>query len=1081
MTAAKKPEQPHAPSQHGVLPLAKAPVLAKRLTETRAVHVGGTESPAQKALILAAMQLLDRAPSLVWLVRDEKEARTHLSLLKFWLPGVPIRVFGETPTPVILDHLLRGRPGIAILSLDAFDQRLPDQGSFLEKVLTVRSRSKLSPQELVEHLSLNGYEADRTADTPGVYARRGGITDIYSPDQDSAVRIEFDGDTVVLVAPLDPLSKKLGSPLPHLTILPLEIEVDRAAGSLFDYLHESLLFVYADPDLLQQSHPSWTTIEKRLEAFRRLTFSIFETEDAPNFDLRSAKFYHYRLKDFAKDVGAMHRDGWRMLVATIDRERMLQFLKANGLQPTMAKHPLDWLGAAPGTVSVYPVTVDTLSTLAGFSAEAGKNFFITDKEIFGLKVLEDAGERVRSVDMALLQEISTGDFVVHLDHGIGKFQGLIRQQMNGYEREYFVLEYAEGDKLFVPVDAADKIAKYIGGPNPKLHRLSGASWTQLTNRIKEDAMKVARELLTLHAQRELAQAPALDKVTPDEKRLVDSFPYDETPDQKKTIQEVLAALSSDKPMDRLVCGDVGFGKTEVAIRAAFRAVMNGVQVAVLSPTTILTQQHFDTFSERLKGFPVTVDLLSRFRSDEEQAKTVAKLNVGEVDIIIGTHRLLSDDIRFKKLGLVIIDEEQRFGVRHKEVLLKLRTQVHVLTLSATPIPRTLNFALSGIKDLSVIETPPEGRLPIETAIKPYAEELVQKAIAAELKRKGQVYYVYNNVETISLAAKKLRDVFPKARVAHAHGQMGEAELSKTMEEFDHHEIDILVCSTIIENGLDLPNVNTMIVDHAQKFGLSQLYQLRGRVGRGSRQAFAYFLYHTEKLTESPKRRLKALAEARDLGSGLQLALKDLEIRGTGNLLGKAQHGHIAAVGLNLYTRLLAQAVEELRTGIPQKAPFEVTIDLPIPVGIPPTLVPREAKRIQLYRLLARLKSKEEIHEFKKKELMRRATSGKLPTMVENLLKLLDLKIRCQRAHIKSIQLLTTTIDAVERRRMVVTFAQDLTPERIERVVKHNQAWDFSLEVIKIDVHELGADWLKELARFATVMADDKREPAAPKD
>ncbi len=1060
--------------------LAEANLLVSALAEHGSVLVGGTESPAQKAMLLAASGLLQHYPSAVWLVRDEKEARTTARLLRFWLPALTIRVFGADPTPVILDHLYHARPGIAILSLDAFDARLPDQRGFLSSSLTVTPNSKLSPQELVEHLTINGYEGNRSADAPGVYARRGGVIDIFSPNAGQPVRIEFDDNTVILVAPFDPLTKKLGAPLSAFTILPMTVSQEHAGGSVFDFLTDALLVIYADADLLAQNHPSWATIEKKLAPHPRIQFSIFETEGSLAFDLRSAKFYHYRLKELAKDLATMIKDDWRIFVATIDRQRITAFLKEHGIAWTIAKNPLDWLRAKPGSLAVYPVIVDTLSHLAGFKADNGKCFFLTDKEIFGLKILEEQESRMRSVDLALLQDIVTGDYLVHLDHGIGRFTGLIRQQMNGYEREYFDLEYAEGDKLYVPVEAADKIAKYIGAPHPKLHRLSGASWQQLTLKIKEDAMKIARDLLTLYAQRELAQAPAMDDVTPDEKRLVESFPYNETPDQLKTINEVMKDLSQEKPMDRLICGDVGFGKTEIAIRAAFRAVMNGTQVAVLSPTTILTQQHFDTFSERLKGFAVTVDLLSRFRSNEEQTKTVAKLKRGEVDIIIGTHRLLSPDIEFKRLGLVIIDEEQRFGVRHKEQLLKLRTQTHVLTLSATPIPRTMNFALSGIKDLSVIETPPEGRLPIETLIKPYTEDLIRKAINAELSRDGQVYYVYNNVETISLAAKKIQDLVPKATIAIAHGQMAEDELSKTMQAFDRRDVDILVCSTIIENGLDLPNVNTLIVDHAQKFGLAQLYQLRGRIGRGSRQAFAYFLYHSEKLTEAPKKRLKALAEARELGSGLQLALKDLEIRGTGNILGKAQHGHIAAVGLNLYTRLLAQAVEELRTGIPQKPPFEVTIDLPIPIGVPPSLVPREAKRIQLYRLMARLGSQAELDAFKKKEFGRQATGDerkKLPTMVENLFKLLDLKMRCQRAQMRSIQYLETKIEGLVKQRIVITFAQPLTPERIERVVKHNPNWDFSLEVIKLDVEELGTDWLKELSRFATVMTDDTKAAA----
>lgn len=1077
------PEQPDhpIPTPTAPLTLAAAAQLADALGARGSVLVGGVESPAQKAMLFAAAHLPERFPACTWIVRDEKEARSTAQLLRFWLPQLVIRVFGEDPTPVVLDHLYQARSGVAILPLDAFDARLPDEQQFRESTLTIRPQSRLTPQELVEHLSINGYEGNRSADAPGVYARRGGVVDVYTPNAETALRIEFDGSVVTLVAPVDALSKRLGEPLTEATILPLSFEADVRGGDIFTFLREGTLAVYADADLLAQSHPAWATIENKLSRCQRLQFSIFETEGALTFDLRSAKFYHYRLPELAKDLQGMVNDGWRIFLATIDRQRITEFLNAQKLPWTIAKHPLDWLGAKPGTIAVYPVIVDTLLNLQGFSTATSRSFCLTDREIFGLKVLQESGSRVRSVDLAMLQDIVPGDYLVHLDHGVGKFLGLTRRTMNGFEREYFELEYAEADKLFVPIEGADKIAKYIGAPHPKLHRLSGTSWQQLTMKIKEDAMRIARELLTLYAQRELAQAPALAQVTADESRLIASFPYEETPDQARTIAEVLKDLSTEKPMDRLVCGDVGFGKTEVAIRAAARAVLNGVQVAVLSPTTILTQQHFDTFSERLKGLPIRVDLLSRFRTDEQQTKTVAALGRGQVDVIVGTHRLLSTDIRFKNLGLVIIDEEQRFGVKHKELLRKLRTQAHVLTLSATPIPRTLNFALSGIKDLSVIETPPEGRLPIETLIKPFDETLVKQAITAELKRQGQVYYVYNHVETISLAAKKLQDLIPRARIAVAHGQMDEEKLSGAMDDFDHHRTDILVCSTIIENGLDLPNVNTLIVDHAQKFGLAQLYQLRGRIGRGDRQAYAFFLYHSQKLTEAPKKRLKALAEARELGSGLQLALKDLEIRGTGNILGKAQHGHVAAVGLNLYTRLLAQAVEELRTGVPQRPPFEVTIDLPIPVGLPASFVPQEVKRIQLYRRIARLTTEEELAAFKKEAFGTKATGerrARVPEMVDNLFKLLHLKLRCQGAQIKSAQLLTVKVDGVPRQRVVVTFAQALTPERIERVVKHNPKWDFSLEAVKIDVADLSDDWLRDLTKFARVMADDKLEAAA---
>ena len=453
-------------------------------------------------------------------------------------------------------------------------------------------------------------------------------------------------------------------------------------------------------------------------------------------------------------------------------------------------------------------------------------------------------------------------------------------------------------------------------------------------------------------------------------------------------------------MHRLVCGDVGFGKTEVAIRAAFKAVTNGYQVAVLAPTTILVQQHYDTFVKRLKGTKARIGLLSRFESSAEQDETIRLIGLNEVNIVIGTHRLLSSDVRFPNLGLIIIDEEQRFGVSQKERLKQFRLQAHVLTMSATPIPRTLNFVLSNLRDVSMIETPPEGRQPIETTIAPFSNDLIREALDREFARQGQAYYLYNNVETIHEKAAELQELFPKARIGVAHGQLPEGNLADVMHKFDAQELDVLVCSTIIENGLDLPNVNTLIVHQAPKFGLSQLYQLRGRIGRGNRQAYAYFLFHSQKLTGDAKQRLVGLEEAKALGSGMQVALRDLEIRGTGNILGNQQHGHVAALGLGLYTRLLAQEITELKTGAALPSIHDVTIDLPLSVGIPQDFEPDERNRLRIYQDLANMSSVGELWHYHDQLLKDRVA----PPSLESLFKLLELKLLAQRTDITNIQL-----------------------------------------------------------------------------
>ncbi|MEK7164852.1 MAG: DEAD/DEAH box helicase, partial [Patescibacteria group bacterium] len=490
-------------------------------------------------------------------------------------------------------------------------------------------------------------------------------------------------------------------------------------------------------------------------------------------------------------------------------------------------------------------------------------------------------------DLSFIQKMESGNLVVHADHGLARFDGIVEQTIDGIPAEYFKLLYAEGDKLFVPVTLAEKIEKYIGEINPVLSRLSGTAWQKAVEKVKAETLAEARELLNTHARRALARAPFIARDNKIEEQLQTTFPYKETPDQKQTIAAVYNDLAQHKPMDRLVCGDVGFGKTEVAVRAAAKAALAGFQTVVLSPTTILSQQHIDTFTERLKDLPVTIRGLSRFESKKEQTQIIKNLANGKIDIVIGTHRLLSKDIAFKNLGLIIIDEEQRFGVEHKEALKKMRSIAHILTLSATPIPRTLHLSLSGVRDVSTINTAPEGRLPIATHIEPHNHTKTKEIIEKELKRDGQAYYLYNNIETINLKKKELENLLPKVKFGILHGQLPETEVADVMHKFDKNELDVLISTTIIENGLDLPNVNTLVVDNAVQFGLSQLHQIRGRIGRGNRQAYAYFFYQRQKLTGEAEKRLEALEEARELGAGFELAMRDLEIRGVGNILGKA--------------------------------------------------------------------------------------------------------------------------------------------------------------------------------------------------
>jgi transcription-repair coupling factor (superfamily II helicase) len=565
---------------------------------------------------------------------------------------------------------------------------------------------------------------------------------------------------------------------------------------------------------------------------------------------------------------------------------------------------------------------------------------------------------------------------VHVDYGIGRFSGLVRRFLDGMEKEFLLVEYEGGDQVFVPIHQADRLNRYIGtgGEPPQPSRLGSNVWSQTKQSVREAIIQVAQDLLELYAKRQTAVGYAFGPDTAWQQDLEASFPYVETDDQLKAIRDVKLDMEDNKPMDRLLCGDVGYGKTEVALRAAFKAVMDGKQVAVLVPTTVLAQQHYETFRQRLLPFPVKVEMLSRFKTPKEQDDIVLRTLLGEVDIVIGTHRLLTGDVAFKDLGLVIIDEEQRFGVTHKEHFKKLRTEVDVLTLTATPIPRTLYMALTGARDISMINTPPAERLPIITHIGPYSPKIVRQAILRELDRGGQVFFVHNRVQTIEAMRQHLNNLVPEARVAIGHGQMREDELSQVMTRFTKGEVDVLLCTSIIESGLDIPNANTLIVDRGDAFGLAQLYQLRGRVGRGGQRAFAYFFKHRKKApTPEGQERLDTIAENMQLGAGYSIAMRDLEMRGAGEMLGTRQSGYIASVGFHLYTRMLTQAVRQLRRAAGEKVENEedgiktsgylpVSVDLPLSVGIPVDYIPDQSLRLQLYRRMANIEDLAELDQ-----------------------------------------------------------------------------------------------------------------------
>ena len=647
---------------------------------------------------------------------------------------------------------------------------------------------------------------------------------------------------------------------------------------------------------------------------------------------------------------------------------------------------------AKGSIHVFQSTLSH-----GFASEDGELLFITERDLSGTKVTSKDGARMPTKRKQAIDplELKSGDFVVHEQHGIGRYVELVQRTVGGVTREYVVIEYAPakrgqpGDRIFVPTDTLEQVSKYVGGESPAIHRIGGGEWQKAKGRARKAVRQIAGELIRLYAARTSAPGFAFSPDTPWQRELEDAFSYIETPDQLSTIDDVKRDMERPYPMDRIICGDVGYGKTEIAIRAAFKAVQDGKQVAVLVPTTLLVQQHSKTFDERYAGFPIRVAGISRFNTAKESKDILKELEAGSVDVIIGTHRLLSQDVNFKDLGLVIVDEEQRFGVEQKESLKKMRTTVDVLAMSATPIPRTLEMAVTGIREMSTITTPPEERHPILTYVGPADEAQIKAAIHRELLRDGQIFYLHNRVESIDRTALHLKELVPEARIRVAHGQMSENELEDVILGFWNRDFDILVCTTIVESGLDIPNANTLIVEHAENFGLSQLHQLRGRVGRGRERGYSYFLYPVDKpLTEVALDRLKTIATNTELGSGMRVALKDLEIRGAGNLLGGEQSGHIADVGFDLYMRMVGEAVTDYKSGIieSEEVSHECKIELPINAHLSDTYIPGERLRLDLYRRFADVKSDADVQSIQEEMIDR---FGALP---EEALSLLDVAL-----------------------------------------------------------------------------------------
>jgi transcription-repair coupling factor (superfamily II helicase) len=800
---------------------------------------------------------------------------------------------------------------------------------------------------------------------------------------------------------------------------------------------------------------------------------------APEFT--PADLFGSQLRRFMRDVQRRASCGERVVVVSPQVARFQEMLEE---------------GHADGVEWVHG------SLEEGWHVPSLKLTCYTDTEIFGWRHRRRGMRRRKERDTderkAFLRGLKPGEYVVHIEHGIARYEGLVRRVVGGVEREYLDLRFAGDDCLYVPVDQIDRVARYVGAGDakPRLSRLGTQDWEQSKRKVRDAVEDLAGDLLDLYARRKLSDGYAFSPDNEWQQQLESSFPYVETEDQLRAMTEVKADMEEPHPMDRLICGDVGFGKTEVALRAAFKAVQDSKQVAILVPTTVLAQQHYETFKQRMAPFPIEVEMLSRFRSTRQQQDILRRLSSGKVDIIVGTHRLLSNDVVFKDLGLLIVDEEQRFGVRHKERLKQLRTEIDVLTMTATPIPRTLHMALAGIRDMSAINTPPDDRMPIKTYIVPYTKALVRDVIQRELDRGGQVYYVHNRVHSIYHVVERLRDLLPEVNFGVGHGQMDEGELEQVMLDFYAGQYDVLVCTTIIENGLDVPTVNTILIDDAPMYGLSQLYQLRGRVGRSARRAYAYLLYRKNQyMTQEAQQRLQAIQEAVELGAGFRIAMRDLEIRGAGNMLGSEQSGYIATVGFDLYSRLLEQAVKQLREhGAKQRTPATdgkqadvdaaqqasegqaaapqirvdekvlvsplVTLTLPVSAYLPDEYIADEQVRFGVYQRMQEAKSVADVTVLRR-EL--RDRFGELPAPVVHLLVWLEIKILAVNAGVSSV---TTSDDALLVRLPEWADAR----ERVQRRFARDKTVQVGGQFVRI-MHTAGDAWVQKVQKVLGLLGE----------
>jgi len=1031
--------------------------LADLLKAERKLVVSGAANETAKALLLGT--ILSHQPQPV-LVVTEKEERCDG--LQHWLTFFeqdahhlfPVENEQGEILPKALQLFLffmnEQDPTMFLCSRETWERPFPSIAELEEKSLVLTKKKKINFTEFIESLIAIGYQhGEDMYLQPGEYRRTGDVFDIFPIQAEHSYRIAFDIDRVekIFSVDRDDLSKTEDAGK-ALTIFPVLYE---KTLPLSEQLPEQTLIVLDDQDDITAPLASSS-----------LRFTPFPGEEKHVHLRYLSVLKFYTLSDFLNDVRDKLLQDWSLFVVTKRADELKEICTEEHISFTTRKE------RKKGVLTLIHAEENDLLPHSLQNPDL-KFALLTDREIFSLR--KAAKQRsIQKLALDFITSLVPGDYVVHMEHGIGHFEGMTQKEVDRTMREYLELSYAEGDKLFVPVDQADRLSKFVyeEGNKPSLTRLGTQEWKRITEKTRKETQKIAKELLGLYAKRAKSRGFAYSDDFKEQRKFETAFPYQETPGQLKAIEDVKHDMENDYPMDRLVCGDVGFGKTEVAMRAAFKATQEGKQVAFLAPITILADQHFQTFKERMKDSSTRIEMLSRFRSPKQQKEILERLRKGDIDIIIGTHRLLQDDVKFFNLRLVIIDEEQRFGVKQKEKFKEMRSNVDILTLTATPIPRTLNLGLHKLRDITTITTPPPGRLPIITEVRKYSDILIRQAILQEKERKGQVFMLHNRVETIDAFADKLRELIPEATFIVGHGQLKSDQLEERILAFKNGEYDVLVSSTIVENGIDLPRANTLIVNGAENFGLAQLYQLRGRVGRSKIQAYAYFLYHGQRLQEDARKRLRAIVEACELGSGFQVAMRDLEIRGAGEILGASQSGAMQTVGVSHYLRMLKAAMDELKMGGKEIIEEEVNVEILLPVEamIPSFYITDEQEKISVYQKLAGSENEIILEEFREDLL---EEYGALPVQVQNLFAVLKLKMACRRSGVLRVKEESGGKKGGDE--IVSMLAKWVTAKEIMQLLSKNHQWRVSGSTLRIAKDELlrkgGNDvteWLRMLTR-----------------